>query len=423
MTIDGIIINPTKFYTFNKDGQHIIYFSFNKYSKNSSFSDGSGIFSGVENLKNVEFSNYSQNYPDVRFTEMFNNCKNLESVDLSHIKLDYHSHYECCNFYYYYSVEYFNSMDYMFNNCTSLKSLNFDFKKNNCTYIYSSKFMFNNCTSLTYISLYSLCFTCHGSSFDINNMFSNCISLKTVVLNDFTCYNNYINMSYMFYNCPSLVSLSIPSEDMDIPYDMSYSFANCSSLKRMDLDFSGYFSQGKTFSNAFRNCTSLVSVNLNFYFDYEDISYAFMGCTNLETIDISIFCAINVKYMTGMFYGCYSLNVIDFLSYELWTHKLIDISYMFSGCYSLKKINLTIIADNIKNYQGLFYDCYSLYNIDISSFTHNNLSDSNLSIFNGDFFYDYDYIKPTLFINKEFLNRTYIPSHFNIVIKNKTDFI
>ena len=47
-------------------------------------------------------------------------------------------------------------MDYMFNNCTNLISINFDFKKTNHSnymYINSSKFMFNNCTSLTYLYL------------------------------------------------------------------------------------------------------------------------------------------------------------------------------------------------------------------------------------------------------------------------------
>ena len=57
------------------------------------------------------------------------------------------------NSYYYFFYtsdfyEYYNSMDYMFNNCSSLTSINFDFKEKNDSNnmnIISSKFMFNNC--------------------------------------------------------------------------------------------------------------------------------------------------------------------------------------------------------------------------------------------------------------------------------------
>ena len=73
MTIDGKNEDPTKNYVFNDDGEHIIYFSFNNYTSDSSLSEGGWIFSGIENLKYVEFSNYTKVYPDVSFKGMFNN--------------------------------------------------------------------------------------------------------------------------------------------------------------------------------------------------------------------------------------------------------------------------------------------------------------------------------------------------------------
>ena len=108
-------------------------------------------------------------------------------------------------------------------------------------------------------------------------MFYNCFSLKTVIFNNFygyTHYYNNTNMSYIFYNCSSLVSLSFPSEYMEMPYDMSYAFSNCSSLIKFDLDFSSFDNvKGKTMSNVFKDCYSLVSINFNFSLDYEDMSY------------------------------------------------------------------------------------------------------------------------------------------------------
>ena len=152
MTIDGKTAAPTKNYDFQDGGEHIIYFSFNNYTSESSFSEGSGIFSGIENLKYVEFSNYTKYYPDIRFKGMFNNCINLESVDLSQIKLYYEifkigfGDNEDSLQYFSEYLEYLNSMEYMFNNCTSLKSLNFDIKisDNSDDYIMvmSQKFFF-----------------------------------------------------------------------------------------------------------------------------------------------------------------------------------------------------------------------------------------------------------------------------------------
>ena len=165
MTIDGRITEPTKFYTFNESGQHIIYYSFVRYTNNSllSMNEGSGIFSWIERLLYVEFSNYSANnsyydfyheiykyYPDVRFYGMFNNCINLKSVDLSKLSIFYglYGGYHGDLFELgYYSSGYFNSLDYMFNNCISLNSVNFSIP------IYSSCLIFkspNLCSIIVY---------------------------------------------------------------------------------------------------------------------------------------------------------------------------------------------------------------------------------------------------------------------------------
>ena len=81
MSIDGDISKPLRSFTFVERGEHTIYFSFNNLNKNSLSSEGRGIFNGVKNLINVEFSNYSDNLPDISFNGMFNNCINLETVD------------------------------------------------------------------------------------------------------------------------------------------------------------------------------------------------------------------------------------------------------------------------------------------------------------------------------------------------------
>jgi len=445
MTIDGIITEPTKFYTFNESGQHIIYYSFVRFTNNSllSMDEGSGIFSWIEKLLYVEFSNYSANnsrydlyhekykyYPDVRFYGMFNNCINLKSVDLSNLSIFFGLDVRLGGMEEYYLSGYFNSLDYMFNNCTSLNSLNFSFL-NIFTFGYDtlkfkcSKFMFNNCISLTSIDLSKLGFTCI-EQFDLNNMFSNCISLKTLILFDFYCDNIHINMSYMFYNCSSLTSLDFPSSSMNLPEDMSYSFAFCSSLKEFVLELAWNEENPKSMSNAFRNCTSLVSIDLLFITEYEDMSYLFMGCTSLTHID-GYFDLSYAKYMNNMFYDCNSLQSVDIFetpNYNycppLWpfcylnSRNLIDVSKMFSGCSSLTSIDLSrFITRNIKNYEDIFYNCKKLSYIDISSFEHNNLPSSNLSIFDDNYPFN-----TTIIINEDFSKRIKIPLNSTIIIKD-----
>ena len=421
MIIDKKTVDPTKIYTFNEDGLHIIYFSFIPYNK-STINEGIGIFNGIENLLFVEFSNYSDDYPDVRFYKIFNNCINLISVDLSQI-----SFYETAYSYYDYS-EYYNLMDYMFNNCISLKFVNFSISiPPVCITILSSKFMFNNCISLTSIDLSVFCFEYQSDIYEdyqlsgLNNMFSNCISLNIINIGyDFDAFNP-VNISYMFYNCSSLTSidLSVLEYFGDIN-DISYIFAYCSQLKQLNFPLIAD-PNIKSMSNAFRNCTSLVSIKLDFLLKAEDMSYLFFGCISLTFIDIMHF--INpdhIKYMNYMFYDCSSLkslnNLFDFnkniSTAKLNTTNLLDISYMFSGCSSLISIDFSnFMMKNVINYKGIFYDCEKLEYIDISTFTHNNLPDSNLSIFN-----DNCPSNGNIYINYDFYFKTTIPKNLKLYI-------
>ena len=304
--IDDKEIEPTKTFTFNMEGEHTVYYSFNSFSKDSllSINDGNGIFNGIENLLSVEFTEYKENYPDVRFYEMFKNCINLKSVDLSKIELKYKA----------------------------------------------------------------------GDSYDNGKDYS-------------SEYFNSIN--YMFYNCSSLTSVKFPSSKI-IPRDMSYSFAYCSSLKGLFFNFSGDYSKSKSMSNAFRNCTSLVHVDLKFDNDFEDFSYLFMGCTSLVNKSLSQVWIVSTKFMNHMYYDCRSLQNVIIEPYNstldyLYPTNLIDISYMFSGCSSLVSIDIKIKTKNIKNYEGLFFNCNNLKFINITYFTHNNLPDTKLTIFNDKF--------------------------------------
>ena len=346
---------------------------------------------------------------------MFSNCINLKSVDFSKMITNYTigDYFTGSDFNYNYSTEYFNRFDYMFNNCINIKIINISFNINSCL---SAKNMFNNCISLTpFIFPNYLKFGSSKFFFsDFNNMFSNCISLKIIDLSKNELYHiSDLNISYIFYNCSSLTSLNMFNIKSLGPYDMSYSFAYCSSLKYLYLEYGGCW--GISMKYAFGNCSSLTSINLNFPLRYEDKSFLFFGCISLTHINLT-YSNIYAKYMNYMFYDCHSLKYIYHPNYL--THvnyfQITDISRMFSGCFSLTSIFLdNLYTEYITNYEGLFYDCKNLIYVDISKFTHNNLSYSNLSIFNDNYPNNI-----TIMINEEFKNRIKIPSNSTIIIKN-----
>ena len=237
INIDGSERDPTKTYTFKIKGEHYVYYSFNAFSKDSLLSNGNGIFNGIENLISAEFTGYNENYPDVSFKEMFRNCINLKSVDLSKIKLDYlsGSTYKKGN---YYSSEYFNSINYMFYNCSSLTSVYFpssNFYPENMSYSFAfcSSLMFANFT----ISIYAKY---------MNNMFYECRSLQifnitlldsnnTIIKNAAINTTNLIDISNMFLGCSSLISIDLSS--IVTPNVRNYEglFYDCSSLKNINI--------------------------------------------------------------------------------------------------------------------------------------------------------------------------------------------
>ena len=138
-----------------------------------------------------------------------------------------------------------------------------------------------------------------------------------------------------------------------------------------------------------------------------------MGCISLENMTLSNFLLNNVKYMNNMFYDCRSLPGMFFRPNDtnfkfINTSNLVDMRNMLSGCTSLVNVELRFNTTNIGSYEGLFYNCSKLEYINIYYFTPNNLSDTNLTIFNDKY-----PSKGIIYINQDFYNRiiSQIPSN------------
>ena len=105
-----------------------------------------------------------------------------------------------------------------------------------------------------------------------------------------------------------------------------------------------------------------------------DMSKMFFGCSSLTSLDLSSFSTANVTDMSDMFSSCYALISIDLSSFN--TANVTDMSYMFSGCESLTSIDLSSFnTANVTDMGYMFSWCKSLKSIDLSSFNTANVTD------------------------------------------------
>ena len=134
-------------------------------------------------VKKVVFDASFANARPTSCNEWFFSCSNLTTIE---------------------GIEYLNTakvtnMNYMFDNCESLKSL--DLTKFNTENVTSMKFMFEACTTLTSLDVSNFN---TAKVTDINYMFSNCSALTTIYASDNFVTNQVTNGNDMFNGCEKL---------------------------------------------------------------------------------------------------------------------------------------------------------------------------------------------------------------------------
>ena len=197
------------------------------------------------------------------------------------------------------------------------------FDKSFSTYTPTSLFrFFKNLTKLETIT--GLEYLNTAKVTDMSYMFDNCSSLTSL---DVTHFNtaNVTNMSSMFSSCPSLTLLDVTHFNTAKVTDMSYMFCRCLSLTSLDVT---YFNTAKVtdMSYMFSSCFSLTSLYLT-NFNTEKVTNMydmFFGCKSLTTIYASSkFVTTQVSNSSDMFYNCKKLK-----GEEEWTNdKATDKTY------------------------------------------------------------------------------------------------
>ena len=181
-------------------------------------------------------------------------------------------------------IEYLNTedvtnMEFMFDGCSALKSLNLS--KFNTAKVTSMKKMFNNCSALKSLNLSGFN---TGKVTDMNNMFRSCSALESLDLSMFNT-ENVTSMPNMFNGAKKLKTLNVSSFNTEKVKNMGHMFTDCSDLTSLDL--SSFNTKGVEYvDNIFKNCSNLTTIyaSENFAFGSGLINGAdmFLGCDKLK---------------------------------------------------------------------------------------------------------------------------------------------
>ena len=374
--------------------------SFNFHDLN--LNNGINISYMFYNCRNLNYIGFDSNviYTINDMKEMFYNCTSLDSINLSKIKtnsyIDFsYMFYNCRNM----QKVIYNRLDikqikYMFYNCNSLIQINLDNFNASSDYLNMS-YLFFNCSNLE--NVYG-----RFKKFNISDtraMFFNFISLTAINFNPFNLID-YINMSKMFYNCNNISEISFDIGEgyitkcyfINTIYNIAYDNITIEGINTTTIcnsTFKHFIYYPNDLSSIFYNCTSLTSLNFN-YFEtvyVQDISYmmyncillnnfyfnntyffnnitrnmksAFQNCESFTSFNFPYFYTPKAEIMWDMFKGCSGFEKLDLQNFD--TSQVTDMESMFEGCTNLTSLSLKSFRTNKVHYMNkMFRDCINL---------------------------------------------------------------
>lgn len=158
--------------------------------------------------------------------------------------------------------------------------------------------------------------------------------------------------------------------DTSLVTNMSYMFIGCTNVKNIDV---GSFSTSNvtTMSRMFSGCSDIVDLNLSSFStgNVTDTVQMFFNCTSLKNIIFSNkFDTSKVTSMEWMFMNCLSLTSLDLNHFN--TRNVQFMGLMFSGCTNLSSLNIkNFDTRNVKKMHSMFNGCSSLETLEINTST------------------------------------------------------
>ena len=317
------------------------------------------MFCNNYDIKNINFGSFNTSCV-INMEKLFYNCPSLISLNLSFFNLN--------------NVE---NMDLMFANSQKLE--NIIFNENKTIKLKSMFKIFYNCEALKFLDLSNF-YT--SNIINMESLFYNCKSLTSINLSNFDT-SLVTNMENMFYNCLNLISLNISSFYTLYQVNTGSMFSECSNLRSIYFSDNNNIIYSYNMSHMFYNCKSLLSLDLSTFetSNVTNMEYMFYGCNQLSNINLISFNTSSVIDMNHMFYFCSSLKFLDLSKF--YSLNTINMGYTFYGCSSLQYIyfsNINLI--HINNMRYMFGNCYQLISLDLISFETSNVSDMGYMFYN-----------------------------------------
>ena len=358
-----------------------------------------------ENIKKVVFDASFANARPTSCFMWFHGCSNLTTIE---------------------GIEYFNTenvtnMRYMFDLCKSLKSLDLtNFNTENVTDMY---YMFAYCTSLESLDLTNF------NTAKVTNMagmFQSCYALKTIYASDKFVTDQVTESTCMFSDCLSFKDYTSSKED--------HTYANCGptgyftygrgyamfddATGTLTFSYKGFKPEGAyelneggnnpewisknsyvkkvvfdaSFAKArptscyywFRGCDMLTQIEGIEHLNTEevtDMSWMFMDCRGLTSLDVSHFNTQKVTNMEHMFNRCSGLTSLDVSSFN--TENVTNMTCIFLGCSGLTSLDVSHFnTKKVTDMSCMFYECGKLTSLDVSHFNTGNVTDMSFMFFN-----------------------------------------
>ena len=331
---------------------HIVFDkSFSTYTPTSLFR----FFKNLTKLETITGLEYLNTAKVTDMSYMFDNCSSLTSLDVTH-----------------FNTAKVTDMSYMFCRCLSLTSL--DVTYFNTTNVTDMSYMFSRCVALT--SLYLTNFNTEKVT-DMNNMFSYCRALTTIYASSKFVTPQVSNSSGMFNNCEKLKGEEEWKNDKatDKTYakiEGGYFSGAIPRVKYADGTLTFFLASKETlgeneyelnrgaktpgWANHSKEITKVVF----------DTSFAnakptsccrwFFGCDKLKQIEgIKNLNTENVKDMSNMFYGCSGLISLDVTNFN--TANVTNMRGMFSSCNNLATIYTSekFVTTKVENLNSLMF--------------------------------------------------------------------
>ena len=358
-----------------------------------------------KNIKKVVFDASFANARPTSCFMWFHGCSNLTTIE---------------------GIEYFNTenvtnMRYMFGDCRSLKSLDLtNFNTENVTDMY---YMFAYCTSLESLDLTNF------NTAKVTNMagmFQSCYALKTIYASDKFVTGQVTESTCMFSDCSNLKDYTSSKED--------HTYANCgptgyftygrgyamfdAATGTLTFSYKGFKPEGAyelnegentpkwisknsyvkkvvfdaSFAKArptscyywFRGCDMLTQIEGIEHLNTEevtDMSWMFMDCRGLTSLDVSHFNTQKVTNMEHMFNRCSGLTSLDVSSFN--TENVTNMTCIFLGCSGLTSLDVSHFnTKKVTDMSCMFYECGKLTSLDVSHFNTGNVTDMSFMFFN-----------------------------------------